>query len=172
MPSLPGAGGATLCLAVQRPGFSTAGILAPTTRASLPPSAAQRPRRPPPASARTCSGSARPARRRRLQLSAPWSPRTERLCAPVPDPSPAAPGPVDSLRVPLSNPAYPKMNVRRVESISAQLEEASSTGGRMRWACDPAPRWHCPSLSMIGCPFHAGGGGGGTHACCHRCMRE
>lgn len=31
----------------------------------------------------------------------------------------------------------------------------------MRWACDPAPRWHCPSLSMIGCPFHAGGGGGG-----------
>ncbi|XP_005068840.2 Kv channel-interacting protein 4 isoform X1 [Mesocricetus auratus] len=34
-----------------------------------------------------------------------------------------------TLRVSLSHPASPKMNVRRVESISAQLEEASSTGG-------------------------------------------
>lgn len=98
---MPGAGGASLCLEVQRLAFSADGVLAPITRVALPPSVAQRPRRPPPASACTCSGSARPARRRcrRLQLPAPWSPRTERLCAPVADLSPDTPGSVESKSV-------------------------------------------------------------------------
>lgn len=52
-------------------------------------------------------------------------------CALVSDPSTDAPELANS-RVLLLHPASQKMNVRRVESISAQLEEASSTGGRMQ----------------------------------------
>lgn len=52
-------------------------------------------------------------------------------CAWVSDPSTHTPEPANS-RVLLLHLASQKMNVRRVESISAQLEEASSTGGRMQ----------------------------------------
>lgn len=103
-------------------------------RASPPPITAQRPQRPPPAAAAPAARSALPARRRRRRRSsssATDAPGLRSECAPVPDPLVDAPEPGDP-RVPLLHPATPKMNVRRVESISAQLEEACSTGGRMR----------------------------------------
>ena len=110
--------------------------------ASSPPPA--RPRRPAPRSAPGAPLRPRPAPAPRsarlaaaaaavasLSPSAADAPGPSGEGAPVLDPSPDTPGPVDS-RVPLLHPASPKMNVRRVESISAQLEEASSTGGRMQ----------------------------------------
>ncbi|XP_005068844.2 Kv channel-interacting protein 4 isoform X2 [Mesocricetus auratus] len=49
-----------------------------------------------------------------------------------------------TLRVSLSHPASPKMNVRRVESISAQLEEASSTGDSVEDELEMATVRHRP----------------------------
>ncbi|XP_055443545.1 translation initiation factor IF-2-like [Bubalus kerabau] len=86
------------------------------------------PRRPPPAPA-SAPRALPAAAADSLAPSAADAPGPSSECAPVPDPSPDASGPVDS-RVPLLHPASPKMNVRRVESISAQLEEASSTGAK------------------------------------------
>lgn len=113
-------------------------------------------RRPQRASA---PGSAR-RRRRRVQLLAPRTLRAERRCARVPDPATDAPGPA-AFQVSLLHHATPKMNVRRVESISAQLEEASSTGGRMQSAWEREPSFHPPfPRELTGAPHFSSGGRG------------
>lgn len=163
VPSLPGAGGRLALSGGTAPRLLHGGCPGP-----------HHPRSP-----ATQRGTAPPAPPAGLRL------HLQRLRAPCPPPPPPAPsalvaqdrvavrsrgGPIARrpwvsglLRLSLRHPASAKMNVRRVESISAQLEEASSTGGRMRWACERAPRWHRPSLAVIACPFHARGGvGGGT----------
>lgn len=126
---------------------------APAPPRPAPRSAPGAPRRPPPAPASAPSAlpaataaAAATTTADSLTLSAADAPGPCGECAPVPDPSPDVPGPLDS-GVPLLNPASSKMNVRRVESISAQLEEASSTGGRMQYALEGQPHFNPPSLA-------------------------
>lgn len=131
VPSVPGTGGGRLALSggtAHR--LLSGGCPGPHHRHSSATQSGTAPPAPPAGLRLHLQGFARPACRRRrrcrcLQLPASWSPRTEWLCAPVADPSPDAPGSVDSKSV------APASSVLKDEREKGGKHLGSAGGGEL-----------------------------------------